>query len=511
MIDITKHVPKPERISDNDIADYILESAPGLFIETEDEVYRYKNHYVRDTNRELERCTISNIDNLVSHYNSEFASIPFIKDDNENKKEREVAAYKLNAITKYLNTSSFNSLITRLKIKIHEPDGVLDSNRKLIGNCFGTVIDFEMMKVRDSDTQDMISLELGASYHPIGIKNCTEEPEHLMHLLRREFSDEEIRYLQMAFGSALMRKPQKVFLNFIGLPNRGKTLLINLFAQAFGSYAISLPSDVFTTEAGQRGTRDDILLLRNKCLAYVDELITTGKLNSSLIKSLTGSTSMSVRGIYKKPIQFKFDGLIVNTANENPSIDVGDSGMDLRFVIVPFKFEVIEPQSFFDDLYSDQELRRVIHWLFQGAVMVKENGGKLPDVPPRFIAAKKEAIEDISPVDAYLSQYCIIDKSKTDDTSWRMPLFKFKERVRTYCELNGIDVKYIPNTKQLKNIVHKRGLILKEQAKYFDWGNSQTINAKSVIIGIREKSPSEHCGDEENDTEFSPDALVTAV
>ena len=168
-----------------------------------------------------------------------------------------------------------------------------------------------------------------------------------------------VAYILQYFGYALTGDTgASFFVNFHGQGKNGKSVLLNLMLDLFGSYATALPRDIVIENrfqgqfdlAGLPGVRLAVLIDAPK-----------GQLNMDQLKSLISGDKVKGKRKYKD--DFEFTPVCKIAVGSNPKLKLSDTGLSVRRRIrmVPF-----------DYIVSDEEAVMNLHKL-----LLKEEGEQI--------------------------------------------------------------------------------------------------------------------------------------
>lgn len=209
--------------------------------------------------------------------------------------------------------------------------------------------------------ENLVTLRLGdVNYDP-----DTRAPS-FQRFLETSIPDADHRaWLQQAFGLALIGKPGKSFINLIGRTNSGKSTLVRALQLVLGTYATPVSVETFLEGNGNSDFR--LHSLKGARFAFASEPAAGRKLDTEVIKSITGGDMQETRQPYGTFVKWKPSCLIVIASNQPQRFDTADTAMMER--ISPIAFS----QAHGIDLGLDAKLAAekdgILLWLIQGAVL----------------------------------------------------------------------------------------------------------------------------------------------
>lgn len=168
------------------------------------------------------------------------------------------------------------------------------------------------------------------------------------------------QYLVDVFGYALLGNPtEDMILFLVGKGSNGKSVLLRVVSEVFGSYCQTVNQSTLVSTPGTRASaagsaRPDIMALAGARIAVCNELDADTVLKEADVKAMTGRDGISARGLWQGQQTIKPTWTVVVATNYMPSTKDRSEGMFRRIRIVEFK-----------QRYATDE------------VDAKENGGKL--------------------------------------------------------------------------------------------------------------------------------------
>jgi P4 family phage/plasmid primase-like protien len=185
----------------------------------------------------------------------------------------------------------------------------------------------------------------------------------------------------------------------------GKTTLLELMILLFGDYAAKVPEQLLLKDKhGSRHPAEKVVLAGLR-LAVTSETDQSGRLDESRVKELTGTDSISARGMKENFFTFPPTHKLIVATNHKPKIVGTDHGIWRRIRLVRFNVRfwkeedaVAEPHGLYDpDLKADPLLLSRLNDEAAGimADVVKEaaefyKAGKVIIPPKEVVLATKE-------------------------------------------------------------------------------------------------------------------------
>ena len=244
-----------------------------------------------------------------------------------------------------LKTTAFKDAVMReLREHFHRDnfEGLLDSKVNLIGFENG-VFDLDAREFRAGEPEDLITFSTGTSYNGFD----PDDPAH--EEIRRFFEpvqpDPAVRtYLLRFFASCLHGRVREHSFHIAqGVGSNGKSLTVDFLERALGEYAIKVPISLLTQKrAASAAASPEIIRMRGRRFACLQEPGNDETLNVGMMKEITGGDAIVVRGLYKDCIQFKPQFRLLLTANDLPKVRAADGGTWRRIKLLPFTSRFVE-------------------------------------------------------------------------------------------------------------------------------------------------------------------------
>lgn len=212
-----------------------------------------------------------------------------------------------------------------------------------------------------------------------------------------------VRWVHKAIGYSLTGDTREhvVFLCH-GKGSNGKSTFADVLQDVLGDYSVSLNYKTFTANSAQY----DLATLPGKRLAVLSEVPEANyKLESSIIKSLTGSDVIRARQIYKESTEFVPVAKFWMLVNHLPTITDDSHGMWRRVKLIPFLQTFAVDKTLMGVL--KQEASGILAWCIRGAALWHQEG--LSKEPACVIAATERYREDQDVLADFLASECVID------------------------------------------------------------------------------------------------------
>ena len=219
---------------------------------------------------------------------------------------------------------------------------LLDSNTQLIGFENG-VYDLDAMEFREGRPEDCITLGTGHDYTPYDPYDPMVKKVEL--IVSQIHTQDDIReYILKMLASCLSGQiRQQKFNLFTGNGSNGKSQLVDMFMQGFGSYATILPISLLTSKRNASNSASpELARVKGRRFCVLQEPESDVKLNVGLMKELTGGDKIISRALFCPFVEFKPQFKLVLTCNKLPDIPSNDGGTWRRIRAVEFTSKFCE-------------------------------------------------------------------------------------------------------------------------------------------------------------------------
>ena len=224
------------------------------------------------------------------------------------------------------------------------------------------------MEFREHRREDMLTQIADAEYDPEA-----DAPTWAKFLMRIFDKDVDlIRYVGTAAGYTLNgRSTEKcMFFLYGSKGNNGKTVFIESLSTVLGDYACTAATESFMAKdfsTGGGGPSSDIARLVARRLVTAPEAEQGKKLDTALIKKLTGGDKIIARFLHASEFEFFPQFTIWMTGNSKPAIYEIDDATWTRMHIIEFKVQ-IPPEE--QDKHLIDKLRAersgILNWMIMG-------------------------------------------------------------------------------------------------------------------------------------------------
>jgi P4 family phage/plasmid primase-like protien len=179
------------------------------------------------------------------------------------------------------------------------------------------------------------------------------------------------RFLQQAAGYALTGDASEdcLFLN-IGNGRNGKGVFLNTLKFIIGDYALQANFDSFVARKGGGGMeiRSDIARMAGARFVLASENDQEARLDEGLLKTLTGSDTITARKLYEAEEEFLPQFKLFFAVNHEPRIIGTDDGIWSRIHLILWKV-FIKPEERdprLKEIFQSEEASGILNWMLQG-------------------------------------------------------------------------------------------------------------------------------------------------
>ena len=261
--------------------------------------------------------------------------------DEQERLSKLSASYNKIALSLKKSTNKNNYLKECSELFYHNKfEEKLDSKCHLIGFENG-VFDLENYEFRPGNPDDYISFSTGIDY--IEYDENSNLINDIDDFISKILPKEEMKiYLLKLFASFLNGNiKEEKFHFFTGTGANGKSKIIELYQKAFGDYCGQYNVSLLTQKrVKSNDTNSELVQSKGKRFMVLQEPSEGERINTGLLKELTGGDTIIARGLFQDPISFKPQAHMTMTCNHLPVIPSDDGGTwrRVRAVHFPSKF-----------------------------------------------------------------------------------------------------------------------------------------------------------------------------
>jgi len=235
-------------------------------------------------------------------------------------------------LIKLKRTADKNNIVREAAEIFYDGDFIknMDTNKYLL--CFNNgVVDFKNKNFREGYPEDYITMSTGIDYVPYDENNAEhiQTAKELTEFMDKLFPIPDLKqYMWDHLASCLIgTNKNQTFNVYHGSGSNGKSILADLMSVTLGEYKGTVPITLVTEKRGLiGGTSDEILKLKGKRYAVMQEPTKGVKLNEGIMKELTGGDPIQARGLYSESEIFEAQFQLVVCTNNLFDIESNDDG-----------------------------------------------------------------------------------------------------------------------------------------------------------------------------------------
>ena len=347
-----------------------------------------------------------------------------------------------------------------------------DANKYLF-NCANCTLDLRDGSSHPHRAEDFITKMSTVEYRP-------DVPHGRWRKFVHEImeGDEDVaRYFQKAVGYSLSGDTslECLFIMFGPTTRNGKTTSINTILKVMGDYGVTSKSELLAT-AGARvpqadGPTETLATLKGARFIGISEMEQRLKLNTALVKQMTGNTAIRARFLHENSFEFHMQGKIFIDTNYLPDATdptVFDSG---RIKVIPFRrhFEDHEQdKTLKEKLLDPMQLSDVLNWCLEGYRLYKSEG---LEEPKAVVDCTKQYKEESDLVMMFAAQRLKMEAGKELSASAAYREYK------NWCAENGY---HYDSAQRFRKSLTKKYTVVKRRP----WSKEGNQNANNYINDV---------------------------
>jgi phage/plasmid primase, P4 family, C-terminal domain len=243
---------------------------------------------------------------------------------------------------------------------------------------------------------------------------------------------------------------------FLGEEARnGKTTIFETLNKVLGNeFCASIPVKVLmkgSFDSDGNSPEPYIASLRGKRLVYASESAKGMKLNSALVKKLTGGDQLNARGLYETPTAFDPTHKIMLFTNDKPIVPPEDQGIWERIMLIELKISFVDnpdpqkPNQHAVDKSIGEKLKPeypgILAWLVRGFMKWQEQG---LNPPAEVVDATNQYRESEDLLAEYIKHGCTVG----DPLLYQVRVMDIFTHHRSWCSKYGMTALDLKEFKQ---------------------------------------------------------------
>ena len=345
---------------------------------------------------------------------------------------------RLMKVKQNLENSGFkDSIMKELTEKFYQEDfkEKLNTNINLVGVGNG-VLDLTAthpvtgklyVEFREGRPDDMISLQMGKHkvYPALNYSPYDPNNQHnigIREFFRKLFPKDDLREYFFTLLSACLfgRNTEQKFYILQGEGSNGKSALMRFIEMVFGEYQCATQATLVTRKQdGSGSAAPQLIKMRNMRFVGLQEPEEGEKINSSLMKQLSGEDMISARALYQDLVTFAITARIFLCCNRFPPVNSIDNGTWRRLRVLKFESEFRDPETFKDEAHIKEMAKKNIYPKEPSVEKSTEYG--FPAWREAFLSMLVHYYENVYLVKGLVEPPCIkeeSDKYKSDNDSF---------------------------------------------------------------------------------------------
>lgn len=330
-------------------------------------------------------------------------------------------------------------------------------------NCKNGTLNLRTMQFNQHNSADFLTKVANVEYNPDAV--CPRFESFLSEIMSGD-KDKSV-FLQKAFGYALagITTLECLFILYGETTRNGKSTLTAMIYRVLGDYALTVNPETFADrKRNSAAASEDIARLVGCRFANIAEPSRDLRLNTAMIKNLTGEFSVNARFLHRNSFDFTPQFKMYINTNYLPFIDDNTAFESDRIWVIPFDrhFERNERDVRLKELFDEENAKSaILNWLIEGWMLLQQEGLTPPD-------AVWDATQKYCGESDEIGQFAE-DELVAEDTA-EVRTAQVYDRYKVWCGVNG----YRPmNNRNFKKAVARLGIIVSKRPH--DGGEKTTM------------------------------------
>ena len=346
-----------------------------------------------------------------------------------------------------------------------------DANLDLL-NVQNGAIDLRTGEFHEHREADMCTLVAGVSYDPTA--RCERWEQFINEVMVGD--KERAGFLQRALGYAMSGRTNEecMFMLYGATTRNGKGTLTSTITKMLGEYAkTASPETLSARKSGGSGPSEDVARLRGARFVAMSEPDKNMRLNTALLKTMTGGDTLTARYLNENSLEFvpRFKLFINTNYLPNTGNDTSVFASD-RMHTIPFERHFSreeQDRTLKETLTSPENLSGILNWCIEGYRMYLKDG---LNPPAAVVAATREYANASDQIGMFMEENLEKGIEKA------IELADAYQQYKAWCDLNGFRPE---NATGFKTSVERTTTIGRKRL-----GKSDTM--VSVIMGYAAKA-----------------------
>nr|WP_317413735.1 phage/plasmid primase, P4 family [uncultured Solibaculum sp.] len=344
----------------------------------------------------------------------------------------------------------------------------------MLFNCLNGTIDLRTREFRPHNPNDLLSKISGVKYD---YSASYERWERFMNEVMQG-DQERIVFLQKAFGYTLTGETwfECLFVLYGATTRNGKSTTMETYLRMMGDYGRTAKPETLAMKptASSNIATEDIARLAGARLVNISEPGKELVLNAALVKTLTGTDTITARFLHENSFEFQpHFKLFINT-NHLPKVTDVTLFSSGRVKAIPFERHFTEAEQdphLKKELAKPENLSGLLNWCLEGLWLLMETGF---DVPLSVQEATKEYQELSDKIGRFIEDTLEPDPQGEIRTEELYTMYK------TWCALNNYCAQSAAN---FKADMSNYAVIKRKRPN----GSGRETGPQSLLLGYKRK------------------------
>ena len=312
-----------------------------------------------------------------------------------------------------------------------------DQNPLVIGVENG-VIELQNGHFRAGKQSDMIRTSCPVSWRDLD-QPCPNWIKFLTDIF--DSNTELIEFFQRLIGYSITALcSEHIFAIFFGDGRNGKSTVVEVIKAVIGDYGKSIQAETLmqTRHENSAGSaRSDLMALIGKRFIWASESGQNRRLNTSVVKQLTGADTIAARAVYgREEVNFIPTHKIFLLSNFKPKIPPEDFAAWQRIVLIPFSLRFVSDPKEKNERAKDPNIKKklleeapgILAWMVAGSKSWFRHGLNIPEIVRGAIERYHGENDSLSD---FISACCI------EKTGAEIQARSLYDAYTTYCTESG--------------------------------------------------------------------------